>query len=130
MVVQVGYAQAEEALDIPPQTLRKFGANLMAFRSERIQPGVNAEEKAPPAYQSRQSMDVSEAFTVMAGRAAYNAFAHWTGVGRERAKDLLLLERIDVLTPGGKECRCFLISSCSSDSARGVGASTESLCHM
>jgi hypothetical protein len=103
MVVQVGYSQADEVVDIAPETLRKLGANLMAFRSERIQPGVNAEEKAPPAYQSRQSMDVSDAFTVMAGRAAYNAFAHWTRTDRELAKERLLLDRVDVLTPNGKE---------------------------
>ena len=39
----------------------------------------------------------------MAGRAAYNAFVHWTGCERERAKELLLIDRIDVLSPGGKE---------------------------
>lgn len=38
----------------------------------------------------------------MAGRAAYNAFAHWTPCDRERSKDLLLLERVDVLSPNGK----------------------------
>ncbi|MCA9699821.1 MAG: hypothetical protein KC431_20015, partial [Myxococcales bacterium] len=81
---------------------RKLGANLLAFRSERIQPGVNYEPKAPAAYRSRQDMDVSEAFTVQAGRAVYNAFARWTGCDREQAKALLILDRIDVLTPGGK----------------------------
>ena len=47
-------------------------------------------------------MDVPEELTVQAGRAAYNAFAHWTAIERERAKDLLLLERIDVLTARGE----------------------------
>jgi hypothetical protein len=84
-------------------TARRLGAALLALRSERIQPGVNAEPSAPPAYQTRQPMDVPEALTVQAGRAAYNAFARFTGLSRERAKELVLLERIDVLTPHGKE---------------------------
>jgi hypothetical protein len=48
-------------------------------------------------------MDVPDELTVMCGRAAYNAFAHWTGLDRERTKELLLLDRVDVLTPTGKE---------------------------
>jgi hypothetical protein len=103
LVAQVGQAIASERIAISESVCRKLGANLLAFRSERIQPGVNQEEKAPAPYQSRQEMDVSEELTVMAGRAAYNAFAHWTGVERELSKELLLLERVDVLTPGGKE---------------------------
>jgi hypothetical protein len=102
MVVQVGYVQAQERLDFQGLA-RKFSANLLAFRSERIQPGVNHEPKAPAQYQQRQEMDVPEELTVMAGRAGYNAFCRWTGVDRERAKDLLLLDRVDVLTPNGKE---------------------------
>ena len=101
MVAQVG--QTAEPLPIREKTCRILGANLLAMRSERIQPGVNAEEKAPSQYQSRQDMDVPEELTVMAGRAAYNAFARWTRCDREAAKDLLLLDRIDVLTDGGKE---------------------------
>lgn len=103
LVAQVGEALEEERVALEPNVARKLGANMLAFRSERIQPGVNQEEKAPSQYQSRQDMDVPDELTVMAGRASYNAFAHWTGVERERAKDLLLLERIDVLTPGGKD---------------------------
>ena len=103
MVVQVGNVDADELTDIPSATYRKIGANLLSYRSERIQPGVNAEEKAPSQYQNRQDMDVSEAFTVMAGRAAYNAFTHWTGCSREEGKEILLLDRVDVLTPNGKE---------------------------
>ncbi len=90
-------------LDLDEALCRKLGAALLALRSERIQPGVNAEEKAPPAYQFRQEMDVPAELPEMAGRAAYNAFCHWTGVDRDTAKRLLLMERIDVLTPGGKE---------------------------
>jgi len=101
LVAQVG--EVTEASPVSPALCRKLGANLLALRSERIQPGVNAEDKAPLAYQARQDMDVPPVLTEMAGRAAYNAFARWTGLGRERAKDLLLLERIDVLTPNGKE---------------------------
>lgn len=101
LVAQVG--TVEEPLAIRKSTCRKLGANLMAFRSERIQPGVNAEAKAPAQYQQRQDMDVSEEFAYMAGRAAYNSFAHWTDCDRESAKSLLLMERVDVLTPGGKD---------------------------
>ena len=67
-----------------------------------MQPGVNQEEIAPPQYQNRQDMDVPDELVVMAGRAAYNAFTHWTGLSRDEAKETLLLERIDVLTNGGK----------------------------
>ncbi|MCA9680813.1 MAG: hypothetical protein KC457_01355 [Myxococcales bacterium] len=103
MAVQVGTALEDEAVHFEdPALWRKLGANLLAFRSERIQPGVNYEPKAPAAYRSRQDMDVSEEFTVQAGRAVYNAFARWTGCDREQAKALLILDRIDVLTPGGK----------------------------
>jgi hypothetical protein len=101
LVAQVG--AVPQRVPIDADVARKIGANLMAFRSERIMPGVNAEPSAPPQYQHRQDMDVPDELTVQAGRAAYNAFAHWTGVDRELAKQLLLLERIDVLTPGGKE---------------------------
>lgn len=101
LVGQVGAVAAPPPF--PPALCRKLGAALMSLRSERIQPGVNAEDKAPPSYQERQDMDVPAELTEMAGRAAYNAFCHWTGVDREVAKTLLLMERIDVLTPGGKE---------------------------
>ncbi len=101
LVAQVGGAIPEEV--VQGTSWRTIGANLLAFRSERIQPGVNHEEKAPPQYQSRQAMDVPDAFTDQCGRAAYNAFAHWTGLEREAARKLYLLERIDVLTPGGKQ---------------------------
>jgi len=103
MVVQVGYLPEEERLTTPKETWRRLGATLLALRSERIQPGVNHEPKAPPQYHSRQDMDVSEELTVQAGRAAYNAFVRWTGVERELAKRLLLNDRVDVLTQNGKE---------------------------
>lgn len=102
LVAQVGSAPAEEVLELPRPLARKVGANLMAFRSERILPGENAEERAPAVYQQPQGMDVPDELTVQAGRAGYNAFAHWTGGDRERAKHLLMLERIDALTPAGK----------------------------
>ena len=100
-VAQVG--QVAKPLPLSRRTARRLGANLLALRSERIQPGVNAEEKAPPQYQSRQDMDVPEELAFLAGRGAYNAFEHWTGLDRDEVKRLLLLERVDVLTPGGKE---------------------------
>jgi hypothetical protein len=103
VVSQVGTVPEQDRLGIEPGLYRKIGANLLAFRSERIQPGVNAEDSAPEAYQARQDMDVPDELTVMAGRAAYNAFVHWTGCERERSKELLLLDRIDVLTPNGKQ---------------------------
>jgi hypothetical protein len=101
LVAQCGNVDGESP--IPPALCRKLGANLVALRSERIQPGVNAEPRSPPQYRARQDMDVPAPLVEMAGRAAFNAFSRWSGVDRERAKDLLLLERIDVLTPGGKE---------------------------
>ncbi len=100
LVAQVG--QVAEPMELPTETWRKLGANLLAFRSERIQPGVNAEPKAPPAYQTRQEMRVPDELATSAGRAAYNAFEHWTGCERELAKELLLMERVDVVA-GGKE---------------------------
>ncbi len=102
LVTQVGEAVEAERVAISAETCRRLGANLVAFRSERIQPGINHDDKAPVAYHNRQEMDVPEALTVQAGRAGYNAFAHWTGCDRERAKHLLMLERVDVLTPAGK----------------------------
>lgn len=103
LVAQVGYAKKSEQVAMERSLSRKLGANLMAFRSERIQPGVNQEASAPEEYQTRQAMDVPDELTFQAGRAAYNAFGHWTGCSRQTAKELLLLERIDVLTPNGKE---------------------------
>jgi hypothetical protein len=100
-VAQIG--NVPDSTPLPRAACRTIGANLMAFRSERIQPGVNAEEKAPPQFHARQDMDVSPALTEMAGRAGYNAFCRWTGVERERAKALMLIERVDVLTPNGKQ---------------------------
>ena len=103
LVAQVGEVPAEERVEVDGETLRKFGANKVAFRSERIQPGVNQEEKAPEEYHDRQEMDVPDELTVQCGRAAYNAFCHWTDVPRDWAKEVLLLERIDVLSEHGKE---------------------------
>ncbi|MCB9780309.1 MAG: hypothetical protein H6742_17220 [Alphaproteobacteria bacterium] len=105
LVAQVGTVSAEEAaLDGFDDALcRKLGANLLALRSERIQPGVNQEEKAPAQYHERQAMDVPDRLAFMAGRAGYNGFAHWTGLERQQAKDLLILDRIDPLTDQGKE---------------------------
>lgn len=103
LVSQVGGALEEERVGLSKALCRRLGATLLALRSERIQPGVNQEEKAPPAYQTRQGMHVPDELVVMCGRAGYNAFSHWTGCDREWAKEHVLLERIDVLTPGGKE---------------------------
>lgn len=102
LVCQVGEALDGEHIDLDRATARRIGANLLAFRSERIQPGVNQEPSAPPPYQLRQDMDVPDALIEQVGRAGYNAFAHWSGLDRERAKDRLLLDRVDVLTPDGK----------------------------
>lgn len=100
LVAQVGTV---EPIPMARPVCRKIAANLLAFRSERIQPGVNQEDKAPAQYQARQDMDVPEDLAQMAGRAGYNAFVHWTGCPREQAKELLILDRMDVLTDGGKE---------------------------
>lgn len=103
LVAQVGEVPESERPDIDPELLQKFGANKVAFRSERIQPGVNQDEDAPETYQHRQEMDVPDALTVQCGRAVYNAFCHWTDIERDRAKEVLLTERIDVLSEDGKE---------------------------
>ncbi len=58
LVVQVGRAREHESVQLPEALWTKLGANLMAFRSERIQPGVNQEDAAPAEYQTRQPMDV------------------------------------------------------------------------
>ena len=102
LVVQVGWVPNEQRVAMTPDACRKIGAALMALRSERILPGVNMEDKAPPEYHTPQGMDVPDALTVQCGRAAYNAFAHWTQCDRDRAKELLLLDRVDVLTPDGE----------------------------
>ena len=103
LVAQVGEVPKSEQLQISPDTLRKFGANKIAFRSERIQPGVNADDNAPEGYQERQGMTIPGDLVTQCGRAIYNAFSHWTGVERDRAKELLLLDRIDVLSEDGKQ---------------------------
>lgn len=100
LVAQVG--EVAEPIDMPEPVARKIGATMLSLRSERIQPGINNEDKAPAAYQVRQDMDVPDELVTMSGRAAYNALQHWTGVDRDTAKSLLLLERVDVMTPGGK----------------------------
>lgn len=102
-VAQVGQVAEQERPDIQPATYRKIGANMLSFRSERILPGVNQEESAPEQYQKPQDMDVPERMTEMAGRAAYNSFTHWTGIDRDLAKEILLLERIESLTDEGEE---------------------------
>ncbi len=104
LVAQVGEVPEDEQIpEVEEGTWRRLGANLVALRSERIQPGVNAEEKAPEGYQHRQEMDVPDELTVQCGRALYNAFVHWGRCDRELSKELCLLERVDVLTDGGKE---------------------------
>ena len=102
LVTQVGDVD-DTSLQMDEHTQQRLGATLMALRSERIQPGVNNEESAPAPYQTRQDMEVPDALTEQCGRALYNAFAHFTGLNREHAKQLVILERIDVLTPNGKE---------------------------
>jgi hypothetical protein len=103
IVAQVGDVDATERIELDEHTASRLGAALVSMRSERIQPGVNNEEAAPEPYRERQDMDVPDELTVQCGRALYNAFAHFSGLGREAAKELVMLERVDVLTPGGKE---------------------------
>ena len=103
IITQVGYVEKNERIELDDMEANRLGAALVSLRSERIQPGVNQESKAPAAYQSRQDMDASEELTFQCGRALYNAFAHFTGMGREEAKECVMLERVDVLTPNGKE---------------------------
>ncbi len=100
LVAQIG--AVEDPLPFQPTTVRKLGANLLSLRSERIQPGVNMEDKAPAEWQVRQDMDVPEALAQMAGRGAYNAAMRWLGVDRETTKQMVVLERVDIHTPAGK----------------------------
>ena len=104
MVTQVGGVDEDQQIKLSGgrAAWRKFGGAILALRSERIQPGVNHEPKAPPAYHRRQSMNVSDGLTFQAGRAAYNAFSRWLNIDRALAKELLLNDRVDVLTPTGK----------------------------
>ncbi len=102
VVAQVGDVD-DDSLHLSESQRQRLGAALVAFRSERIQPGVNNEATAPAAYLKRQSMDVPDALTEQCGRALYNAFAHFAGVSRDDAKTLVMLERVDVLTDTGKE---------------------------
>jgi len=103
IVAQVGDVDDGARVALSEAAATRLGAALVSLRSERIQPGVNNEEAAPEPYRERQDMDVPDELTVQCGRALYNAFAHFSGVGREDAKQLVLIERVDVLTPGGKE---------------------------
>jgi hypothetical protein len=103
IVAQVGDVPEAERIALDEPTAQRLGASLMALRTERIQPGVNNEDTAPEPYRERQDMDVPEELTVQCGRALYNAFAHFTGLSRDDAKHLVLIDRVDVLTPGGKE---------------------------
>ena len=100
LVGQVGTVEGPPLLD--PALCRKIGANLLAFRSERIQPGINTDDRAPACYRTRQDTDIPDALATEIGRASINAMAHWTGLSRPAARELLLLERVDVLTEQGK----------------------------
>ena len=100
LAVQVG--TLPEPFALRPETARKLGANLLSLRSERIQPGVNMEAKAPGGYQVRQDMDVPEELAINAGRAGYNAAMRWLGVDRPATKSMLVMDRVDVQTAGGK----------------------------
>lgn len=100
-VAQVGPVGGARLLS--SELCRKVGANLLAFRSERLQPGINADVHAPAVYQDRQDMDLPAGLAQMVGRASTNAMCHWSGLDRQRAGGLLLLERVDVLTDDGKQ---------------------------
>jgi hypothetical protein len=100
-VAQVGAALPGERAPLPPALCRRLGANLLAFRSERAHPGHNADEKAPPQYRRPQTLGVPPALYAEATRAALNGFARWSGLPRERAKRLLLLEAIDPRAEAG-----------------------------
>lgn len=100
LAAQVG--QVADPFPLEASLARKLGANLLSMRSERIQPGVNMEDKAPGGYQVRQGMTVPDELATMAGRAAFNAGVRWMGVERDVAKAMMVMERVDTLTAGGK----------------------------
>ncbi len=103
LIARVGYVPPDERMDVTPEVFRRIGANLLSFRSERVQPGVNPDPDAPEPYQNRQDMDVPRPLVESAGRAAFNAFSHWAKVDRETARRLLVIERVDVLSEDGKD---------------------------
>ena len=100
LAAQIGDVSA--AVELDEATSQRLGAALLALRSERVQPGVGVDDSAPAPYQHRQTMDVSDALTDQCGRALYHAFALFSGLSRTAARELLLIERVDVLTPEGK----------------------------
>ncbi|MFM2153498.1 MAG: hypothetical protein RL199_1933, partial [Pseudomonadota bacterium] len=102
LVARVGELPHAERPAMPRATWRKLGANLLAFRSERIQPGVNHPVGAPPAYLHRPGMSVPPALMAAARDAAVCAFARTLGVDAAEASKLLLLESIDVTRERGK----------------------------
>ena len=67
--------------------------------------GSQCRGQSPSSLPEETVHSFSEDFVFQAGRVAYNAFVRWTGVGRERSKDLLLFDRIDVRSEGGAEKR-------------------------
>jgi hypothetical protein len=99
LAAQVG--QVDTPFDLDRSLARKLGANLLSLRSERIQPGVNMEDKAPGAYQVRQGMTVPDHLATMAGRAGFNAGMRWMGADRDATKSMMVMERVDTLTPTG-----------------------------
>ncbi|MFM2151688.1 MAG: hypothetical protein RL199_123 [Pseudomonadota bacterium] len=102
LVARVGEVPQGERPEMPRATWRKLGANLLAFRSERLQPGVNQPVGAPSAYLHRPEMSVPPALMSMARDAALTAFARTLGVDRIEAATLLLLETVDVTRERGK----------------------------
>jgi len=102
LIAQVGAAIPAERIALEAPLARKLGANLLAFRSERAMPGVNADDKAQPQYAKRQSLGVPQALYAQATRASVNALARWTGLPRDRAKALMLFEGIDPATGAGR----------------------------
>jgi hypothetical protein len=78
------------------------------FRSERIQPGVNQEPKAPPAYQERPGAWTSLRRAARAGRPR--------GLQRLRA-----LDRLRSAT-AAKTCSCSSASTCSREAPANASA--------
>lgn len=103
LVAQVGYATTGERVAMEPSSARRIGAALLALRSERIQPGVNAEESAPAPYQERQG----DGRLGCAHRAGGPRWAHTPSrtspASTATARESCCWRRIDVLTPGGKD---------------------------
>ena len=102
LVARVGCLPAAERLNLDRATWRKLGANLLAFRSERVLPGANQPVGAPAAYLHRPELTVPPALMSQAHDAALRAFARTLALPVDEASRLLLFESLDTTRERGR----------------------------